>query len=102
MSGKLTKAQKKQHKETVHFRLGETIATEGAIEAVGFERCRELMMRHYVNDWGDLGKEDKDLNDRALAEGGRLFSCYIVGKEKFYVVTEHDRSKTTIMTADEY
>ena len=89
--------------KATHFRLGETIATPDALEKLGFEGCQALIMRHYVNDWGDLGKEDKALNDEAVRSGNdRVFSCYIVGKEKFYVVTEHDRSKTTIMTADEY
>jgi len=63
--------------------------------------------RHLKCDWGDLCKEDKDLNDQALndtEEPGRLFSAYEYnGKsDRIYIITEWDRSYTTILFPSEY
>jgi hypothetical protein len=61
-----------------------------------------LLARHSAGDWGDLDASDKAANDKALVEGTRLLSCYHVGGVKLYVITEWDRSATTILPADEY
>ena len=61
-------------------------------------------LRRYVSaDWGDLCKEDKKLNDNALkTELYRVVAAYITNKGKVYIITEWDRSYTTILFADEY
>jgi hypothetical protein len=84
------------------FEMGRCMATDGAIEKIGFAKCRELLTRHRDNDWGELCEDDTKLNEEALAYGNRIFSCYTVDDEKFYVITEADRSVTTVMLADEY
>ncbi len=64
--------------------------------------------RHLTGDWGDLSENDKRLNDDAIeAERkgeptDRLFSAYKIRDDKIYIITEHDRSVTTIMYPDEY
>jgi len=63
--------------------------------------------RHLKCDWGDLCQEDKECNDLALSNKeypGRLFSAYeFNGKtDRIYIITEWDRSYTTIMFPDEY
>jgi len=54
-------------------------------------------------DWGDLSAEDKQLNDEAVQDGSRILSAYTTAKgAKVWVITEPDRSATTILLPDEY
>lgn len=56
----------------------------------------------YINgDWGDLYDFDKKENDRALLKGGRLLGRYNIYPD-IYIITEHDRSLTTVLLPDEY
>ena len=58
--------------------------------------------RHIRGDWGDACKEDAKANDLALEEGSRLFSVYFSIDIKFWIITEHDRSATTILLPEDY
>ena len=59
--------------------------------------------RHLAGDWGDLCDEDRVANEQALAEGGRLFSSYTQeGDQKIWIITEWDRSVTTVLLPEEY
>lgn len=58
--------------------------------------------RHMNCDWGDVCDEDWADNDDALTEGYRLFSAYTIEKQKIWIITEADRSVTTILFPDEY
>ena len=62
------------------------------------------LRRHHCGDWGDeLGTEDKQANEDALAVGTRLLSCYrTTGGDRLYIITEHDRSRTTVLLPSEY
>jgi hypothetical protein len=86
------------------FALGQTVATRGALEAM--QRLEvsplALLSRHQRGDWGSLDKEDKQSNDQALTLGGRIFSAYQLEAAKFWVITEADRSATTILLPEEY
>lgn len=62
----------------------------------------ELITRHVTGDWGDIEEEDKQSNEEAVKEGYRILSAYLLGNEKIYIITEHDRSLTTVMLASEY
>lgn len=91
------------------FPLGRVTTTAGAAEVLGggdgpvaAEACRSLLDRHLAGDWGDMDAEDKETNERALAEGGRLMSAYFHDGQKLWVITEADRSATTILTPNEY
>jgi len=86
------------------FNLGQVVATPGAIEALGEVNCLPitLLNRHQCGDWGDLCDEDKSANNQALSNWTRLFSAYIVQDVKFWVITDADRSVTTIMLPSEY
>lgn len=61
-----------------------------------------LLIRHHQGDWGDLEFEDKQANDAALINGSRIFSAYIAEGTKYWVITEADRSSTTILLPSEY
>jgi hypothetical protein len=88
------------------FPLGQLVATPGAIEAMQpYENItRRLVGRHVTGDWGDLCAEDKASNDRALLDGSRVFSAYLLpdGETKIWVITEADRSATTLLLPSEY
>jgi len=66
-------------------------------------RNKVSLARHLRGDWGDLCPEDWDANERALQYGGRLFSAYQEeGLPKIWIITEADRSATTILFPEEY
>lgn len=61
------------------------------------------MDRHIQADWGDLSHEDRQANDHALGDGGRLLSAYNLSSGvKIWIITEADRSSTTILLPEEY
>lgn len=90
---------------TPSFPLGRIVATPNSLEllsSVGVSST-DLLARHALCDWGELDEQDKVANDRALKEGKRLLSSYQVsGTGKVWIITEWDRSATTILTPDEY
>ncbi len=62
-----------------------------------------FLERHRCGDWGNVCEADVKLNDEALREGGRLLSCYSTLRgETIWVITEFDRSVTTLLLPDEY
>ena len=87
----------------VQFPLGRTFITRGALDALGGEDILAGMARHARGDWGDLCPEDKQANDDALSVGARLLSAYHTGDgRKFWIITEADRSVTTVLLPEEY
>ena len=60
------------------------------------------LRRYYSGDWGDLCDEDKEMNEMALKCGDRIFAMYKLGNDKIYIITEWDRSVTTILFPSEY
>ena len=86
------------------FNLGQVVATPGAIDALAEVDCLPitLLKRHQCGDWGDLDDEDKAVNNEALGNWDRLFSAYVIQNVKFWVITEADRSVTTILLPSEY
>lgn len=89
------------------FDLGSVVYTIGVgklIKQVGIEELIKCVARHSQCDWGDLCEEDKQLNDSAVVDGGRILSCYHIGCDntKIWIITEADRSYTTILLPEEY
>lgn len=87
------------------FKLGQLLATPGVLDAAE-EAGDDLMTylsRHAGGDWGVSDAEDKRANDRALVEGTRLFSAYLLKDgTKIWIVTEADRAATTVLLPEEY
>lgn len=86
------------------FTLGKTYATAAVAawaERLGIDLTRYLH-RHHCGQWGDLEEDDKRANDDALTDGTRIFSAYLIEGEKIYIITEAERSHTTILFATEY
>lgn len=85
------------------FEPGQLVATPGAIEATNPESLLILCQRHLSGDWGDICEEDKEQNDEALKLGNRVLSSYNLPEGgKVWVITEWDRSVTTILLPGEY
>ena len=90
---------------TARFPLGRTVATPGAIEALvrAGETPLPYLARHVAGDWGDLDQEDQAENESALKDGLRILSAYrLADNTRIWVITEADRSVTTILLPDEY
>lgn len=84
------------------FPVGMLLATPAAMDRLGPTGVGTLLGMHAAGDWGVVCDDDKRANEEALATGDRVLSAYVVGDTKFYVITEADRSHTTLMMADEY
>jgi len=87
------------------FRTGEIVATPGALAALlaSGQSPFEFLERHTRGIWGDLVDEDKHANEHALQYGGRLFSAYnLQDGTRIWVITEWNRSVTTVLLPSEY
>ena len=85
------------------FPLGNVYLTAGvAALDLDAEDIARLLHRHQCGDWGDLDDEDKQANDRDLKLGERLLSRYDTDAGSLYVITERDRSMTTVLLRSEY
>ena len=87
------------------FRLGHCVGTPGALEALAAAGQIPSMFldRHARGDWGEVDAEDKQANQDALLHGSRLLSAYRTSAGvRIWVITEADRSATTILLPEEY
>jgi hypothetical protein len=85
------------------FPLGKILITPGAMEALEEQDVREGLVRHGQKDWGDVGLDDWNANERSLECGLRILSAYCTcAGTKYWIITEADRSATTILLPDEY
>jgi hypothetical protein len=85
------------------FPLGQVVATSAAVDTLSQEEMNAAIRRHASGDWGEVCEEDRETNEAALAEKGRLMSVYQTKDEtKFWIITEWDRSVTTILLPDDY
>lgn len=87
------------------FTLGQIVATPGALDVLQKACCpfQALLKRHVIGDWGDVCPDDATLNDLAVLEEGRLLSSYTLSSDvTVWVITEWDRSATTVLLPSEY
>src|SRR5271156_2862661 len=87
------------------FDLGQLVATPGALAALEKtgQNAMEFLSRHVRGDWGELPEEDKTENQISLEKGFRLLSSFhTTANDKIWVITEADRSHTTLLLPDEY
>lgn len=93
------------------FPLGQIVATPGVLEAVSYMRIMTALARHACGNWGCVDPEDAETNQLALIEGSRILSAYSIDPEKpcagfgencLWIITEADRSVTTILLPEEY
>ena len=85
------------------FPLGEIVATPNALNRIPNDEILNALSRHANGDWGTLDPEDWQSNERALKGEGRLFSAYLsIHNVKFWIITEADRSVTTVLLPEDY
>ncbi len=87
------------------FSLGRTIATPGALRALeqANQNPFEFLERHQAGDWGELCEEDKKENEFSVQNRFRILSAYRTRNDvKIWIITEADRSVTTLLLPHEY
>lgn len=87
------------------FPLGRLMTTPGALDAIqeSNQSPVDFLARHAQGDWGDIDDEDKKANEAAIKQQSRVFSAYhTTDGAKLYVITEWNRSLTTILLPEDY
>ena len=87
------------------FLLGRLLATPGALKALkeAGQEATEFLSRHQHGDWGELDDEDKKENDLSILNNWRILSAYTLKTgTRIWIITEADRSATTILLPEEY
>jgi hypothetical protein len=85
------------------FRLGHIVSTPHALEVLQNEDILRGICRHQAGDWGDVDDHDRKENEFSLEKGFRLFSVYRSAKGvTFWIITEADRSSTTVLLPEDY
>ncbi|MGE3279721.1 MAG: hypothetical protein AB7H90_03315 [Alphaproteobacteria bacterium] len=84
------------------FQLGRVVATRSIANRFNPSILRLLAMRHGNGDWGDVDAEDWEINNQAVKNGDRILSVYNVDGATVWIITEADRSVTTILLPEEY
>lgn len=93
---------------TRKFKLGQVVMTRNISDEISddtnFSEEIGKCLKRYINcDWGEMEKEDKEMNNNAVKNNDdRIFAAYRTSKGKVYIITEWDRSYTTIMFASDY
>ena len=87
------------------FPLGRIVATPGALQALqeANQNPFEFLERHQAEDWGELCEEDKSENEFSVRDGFRILSAYRTRNNvKIWIITESDRSQTTLLKPEDY
>ena len=87
------------------FSLGQVVSTPGALDALARagQEPWGFIGRHVVGDWGELDEQDRRENELSVKEGFRILSAYTLSDgTKIWIITEADRSATTILLPEEY
>jgi hypothetical protein len=85
------------------FPLGRVVITPNALSQLSPADVQLGLQRHQAGDWGELAEDDREENDNALRTGLRLLSAYrATNGVNFWVVTETDRSATTVLLPEDY
>ncbi|MGK5024688.1 hypothetical protein [Janthinobacterium sp. RB2R34] len=86
------------------FPLGSIVSTPGALHLLTSHKVSAfaLLALHQSGEWGDVPPDDARANDHALSVGARVLSVHIVGGNRLWIITEADRSSTTLLLPEEY
>ncbi len=90
---------------STRFELGNIFITPGAIDALveTNQSAQEFLQRHRSGDWGELDEHDRRENELSIKHGFRILSAYRTAKDvRLWIITEADRSSTTILLPEEY
>ena len=82
--------------------LGQIVATSNALSILTPEEISQGLARHAKGDWGDVSQESVEQNNESLHDGSRVMSVYGEGRKRFWIITEANRSVTTILMPEDY
>jgi hypothetical protein len=89
-------------KDSRLFQMGLILFTPGSW-TIDEQNLSDALVRHSRGNWGDVCAEDHAANEKALHDGGRIFSIYRDRNgTKFWIITEADRRSTTVLLPEEY
>ena len=89
--------------QSEYFKLGRLAITTNAAIRLQQQEVFDALRQHAQCDWGDVCHDDWAMNDEAVKNGDRLVSAYHdSNKEKFYIITEANRSATTVLLPEDY
>ena len=98
-----TNSRREQRPTEPKFSLGQTVVTRTALAVLSALDIAGTLYRHQRGDWGEVGREDAQANERALKHGERLLSVYRkAAGVKFWVISEWDRSLTNVLLPEDY
>lgn len=87
----------------IHLKLGQLVITANAAARLRAEDIPQAIDRHARGDWGEVNEHDRLENERAVAQGLRLLSVYRDrAGTKFWIISEADRSATTVLLPEDY
>ena len=84
------------------FPIGELVITANAQAQLEPAAVQQAITRHVAGDWGEVCPDDAELNEEGLKQGDRLLSVYRSGETVFWIITESDRSVTTVLMPEDY
>ncbi|MFA5407289.1 MAG: hypothetical protein WC343_00790 [Bacilli bacterium] len=84
------------------FESGRKFVTPGVLDVISDDVICSLLDRHLAGDWGDVPPADARQNEWSLEHGERLVSMYNVDGTKILIITERDRSATTVLLPEDY
>jgi hypothetical protein len=87
---------------TLKFPLGQVVITANAQGTLDPADVQQGLSRHARGDWGEVCPDDARENELSLTEGFRLLSVYRSGDKRFWIITEADRSVTTVLMPEDY
>jgi hypothetical protein len=87
---------------TLKFQLGQVVITANAQITLDPADVQQGLSRHASGDWGEVCPEDAQLNDDGIEQGNRLLSVYRSRDKRFWIITEWDRSVTTVLMPEDY
>lgn len=93
---------KETHGSRIRFATGQIVITSNAADRLTCDEINRGLARHIAGDWGSVPPDDAAANEDALEHGDRLLSAYGEGDRRFWIITESDRSVTTILLPEDY
>ena len=87
---------------TTQFKLGQIVITANAASQLSVSEILIGILRHASCDWGDICPDDAAQNDEAVATGDRILSSYGTDDRTYWIITEADRSVTTLLMPEDY
>ncbi len=85
------------------FPFGRIVATANAASVLTQYDLEVGLLRHVAGEWGDQDEHDRQENEKALINGTRLLSAYCsITGTRYWIITEHDRSVTTVLLPEDY